>query len=98
VDGVAAEIVELTFRGAETRLWVAPDGRVLKQAHTATNPATRAPGQAEFVFSDWRDAGGVTLPFKQTTRFDGKESSAATIESITLDPKVDPALFAKPAA
>ena len=98
VDGVAAEVVQVTFRGAETRLWIAPDGRVLKQAHTATNPATRAPGNAEILFSDWRDAGGVKLPFKQVTRFDGQEAATATIESITLDPKVDPALFAKPAA
>ncbi|MCU0231597.1 MAG: insulinase family protein, partial [Acidobacteria bacterium] len=98
VDGVAAEIVQITFRGAETRLWIGPDGRVLKQAHTSTNPATRAPGQAEFTFSDWREVGGFTLPYKQTTRFDGKESAASTVESITLDPKVDPALFAKPAA
>jgi len=98
VDGVAAEVVQVTFRGAETRLWIAPDGRVLKQAHTATNPATRAPGNAEILFSDWRDAGGVKLPFKQVTRFDGQEAATATIESVTLDPKVDPALFAKPAA
>jgi hypothetical protein len=29
---------------------------------------------------------------------DGKEPVVTTIESITFDPKVDPALFAKPAA
>ena len=98
VDGVAAEIVQITFRGAETRLWVGPDGRVLKQAHSAMNPATRAPGNAEILFSDWRETGGVKLPFKQVTRFDGQEAATATIESVTLDPKVDPALFAKPAA
>ncbi len=98
VDGVAAEIVQITFRGAETRLWIGPDGRVIKQAHSAMNPATRAPANAEILFSDWREAGGVKLPFKQVTRFDGQEAATATIESVTLDPKVDPALFEKPAA
>jgi len=98
VDGKAADIVAITFRGAETRLWIAADGTVLKQAHTATNPATRAPGLAEITYSDWRDAGGVKLPFRQVTRFDGKEAAAATVESYTLDPQVDPLLFEKPAA
>jgi predicted Zn-dependent peptidase len=98
VDGVAAEIVQITYRGAETRLWIGPDGRVIKQAHSTMNPATRAPGNAEILLSDWRETGGVKLPFKQVTRFDGQEAATATIESVTLDPKVDPALFAKPAA
>jgi hypothetical protein len=62
-----------------------------------TNPATRAPGQAEIVFSDWRETGGVRLPYRQSTRFDGQEVAATTVESITLDPKVEPALFAKAA-
>ncbi|HEX4418882.1 MAG TPA: pitrilysin family protein [Kofleriaceae bacterium] len=47
-------------------------------------------------FADYRDVHGVKLAYKRTSTGDGR-STTLEVKTIELDPKVDPALFAKPA-
>ena len=97
VDGVNCRVIATSFKGVESRLWVAPDGKVLKQTYQGNNPITRAPGNIEAVYSDYRAEGPVQIAHKQARRMDGQQIMAITIETFELNPKVDASLFQKPA-
>ena len=56
------------------------------------------PGEIREVFSDYREVGGLTLPFASASTLDGEPVVSVTVESIVLDGEVDEALFAMPAA
>jgi hypothetical protein len=57
-------------------------------------------GQFVQAFSDFRTVDGLTLPFKITSTFDGQpwKEQSPTIEQISVNGKIDPALFEKPKA
>jgi predicted Zn-dependent peptidase/outer membrane lipoprotein-sorting protein len=97
VDGVNCRVIATSFKGVESRLWVAPDGKVLKQTYQGNNPITRAPGNIEAVYSDYRAEGPVQIAHKQARRMDGEQIMAITIETFELNPKVEASLFQKPA-
>lgn len=48
-------------------------------------------------FADYRDVGGVKFAYKRTSTGEGR-STALELKSVEIDPQIDPALFAKPAA
>jgi len=98
VDGTQCDVIAVTFRGVESRVWVDPSGKVLKQAYQGTNPLTRSPGQAEAFFSDYRDHEGRQVPHKQVVRFDGQDVMTLTLDSFEVNPQVDAAQFEKPAS
>ena len=98
VDGAACEIVAVTYRGAESRLCVAADGRVLKQSYQGQHPIRRTPGRVELLFSDYRDVEGRQVPHKQVMWFEGQEVMSTTLESFEVNPQVDESAFEKPGA
>jgi hypothetical protein len=97
VDGTACDQIAVTWQGSESRLCVAKDGKVLKQSYAGKNPMTGAPGRIEVVYGDWRDVAGHLLPFKQTVTIDGEALATVTVESIEVNPTLEPALFEVPA-
>ncbi|HEX6850796.1 MAG TPA: insulinase family protein [Candidatus Polarisedimenticolaceae bacterium] len=97
VDGVACDVVSVTLRGVESRLWVASDGKVLRQTYQGETPQG-APGAYDVRFSDYRDVGGRQVPHKQVVTIDGQEFATYDLESFEVDPVVDAAAFQKPAA
>ncbi len=98
VEGAPCDVIAVTFRGVESRVWVDPTGKVLKQSYQGTNPLTRSPGQAEAFYSDYRDHDGRQVPHKQVVRFDGQEAITLTLDSFEVNPEVDVAQFDKPAS
>jgi len=56
-------------------------------------------GQFRQEFSDYRITGELMLPFKVTATFNGQpwKEQSPTIEAITINGKLEPALFEKPA-
>ena len=98
IDGTDCQILATSLRGVESRLWVAPDGKVLKQAYQGTNPLTRAPGLVESTLSDYRLEGGLLIPHQQARRIDGEEIMTITVESFEVNPKVPADWFAKPSS
>ncbi len=98
VDGVKCQVVAVTYKGAESRLCVAPDGKVLKQSYQGEHPTTRAPAQIEVYYSDYRDVEGRMVPHKEVIKADGQEAVSLTLESFKVNPPVDDKLFEKPAA
>jgi hypothetical protein len=75
---------------------VAQDGKVLKQSYAGENPMTGTPGRLEVTYGDWRDVGGRQLSFKQTITIDGQPLATITVETIEVNPTLDPSLFEVP--
>ncbi|MBZ5638389.1 MAG: insulinase family protein [Acidobacteriia bacterium] len=97
VDGTKCQVVSVSFKGSDCRLFVAPDGRVLKEAYQGVSPLTMAPAQIEVLFSDYHEVEGRSVPHKEVVRVDGEDAITLTLESFKVDPPVDEKLFQKPA-
>jgi zinc protease len=97
VDGTKCQIVSVSFKGSESRLCIASDGKVLKETYQGENPMTKAPGQVEILFSDYRQVDGRSVPHKEAVRVDGQDVYTLTLESFKVNPPVDEKLFEKPA-
>ncbi|HEV3467837.1 MAG TPA: hypothetical protein VG148_00840 [Pyrinomonadaceae bacterium] len=94
----AVELVDVAFGGVRARLGVDPaTGRVLSLSYRGRGDQG-AFGQIVRTYSDFRDAGGLTLPFKTAGTFDGEPDPAqsSTVESIVINGEVSPALFERP--
>jgi hypothetical protein len=96
VEGMACDVVSVTYQGAESRLCVTQDGKALKQSFTGENPLSGAPGRIEVTYADWREVSGRQFPFKQTITIDGQPLATVTVETIEVNPALDPALFEVP--
>jgi len=96
VDGVPLEALLVSWKGDDVKLFVDPaTSRIIRQAFRSSGPA--GPGDAVTVFSDFRQTGGLTLPFKAETTLNGEPVQSATIEEIVINPAVDDSLFVQPA-
>lgn len=96
----ATEQVAVEVGGVAVQLGLEPKtGRILRLTYTGRGPGG-AYGQVVQSFADFRAVEGLTLPFKTATRFNGQPwpQQTFTVESIVINGKLDPALFAKPAA
>jgi len=94
----AVEQVAVELDGTVYTLGIDPaSGRVLSLSYRRRGPGGDY-GQLTKVFSDFRAVSGLILPFKVTTAFADQlwKEQSATVESITVNGKVDPALFEKP--
>jgi hypothetical protein len=93
VEQVAVEIDHTSYA-----LGIDPGtGRILTLSTWRRGPEGNF-GEFVQVFSDFRSVDGLTLPFKITTTFNGQpwKEQSPTIEAITVNGKIDPALFEKP--
>jgi hypothetical protein len=98
VGEATVEQVAIALDGTSYMLCVDPaTGRLLSLAYERRGPEGNF-GQFVQVFSDFRTVDGLTLPFKTTGAFNGQpwKEQSSTVEAITLNGKVDPALFEKP--
>lgn len=98
LDGKPCDIVAVSYKGSDSRLWVDAQGRVLKQTFRGTHPMTRAPGQFEALFSDYRTLDGRQVPFKETIKIDGEDAMTLTLEKFEVNPQVEMAQFDQPAS
>jgi zinc protease len=92
VQGVATKALTINADGAEVKWYVDPtNGHVLRAVFHAQ--AQQGPVERVVDYSDWRDAGGLSLPYKRIVTENGEPSSEDTVKSIELNPAVDPKLF-----
>jgi predicted Zn-dependent peptidase len=96
VDGTVCRILAISFKDAESRLWVAPDGKVMKQSYQGQHPFTRAPGTVENTYSDYRSEKTLLLPHQRARHVDGQEVMTITMDSFEVNPALTPELFRKP--
>jgi YHS domain-containing protein len=98
VGAATVEQVVIALDGTNYTLGIDPaTGRLLRLAYERRGPEGNF-GQFVQVFSDFRMVDGLTLPFKTAATFNGQlwKERSSTVEAITLNGKVDPALFEKP--
>jgi len=96
----ATEQVAVEVGGLAAQLGVEPKtGRILSVAYTGRGPGS-VYGQVAQSFADFRTVDGLTLPFKVMASFNGQPwpQRMVTVESVVINGKLNPALFAKPAA
>ena len=55
-----------------------------------------APGEIEEIYSDYREAGGLKLPFKILLNRSGKKFGEQTITEIKINPGVEESAYKKP--
>jgi YHS domain-containing protein len=92
------ESVEVSFEGVWAKLGVeASSGRVVSLAYRGRGPGGEL-GEITQTFSDFRAAGGLTLPFKAAGAFNGRPEPTLsyTLDQIVTDGDVDAALFERP--
>ena len=100
VGEAAVEQVAVDLDGLKVTLGIEPStGRILSLSYHDRGMGG-AFGDIVKTFSDFRAAGELTLPFKTTTTFNGEAAPelSPTVESLTINSKVDPAIFEKPKA
>lgn len=100
VGETAVEQVAVEIDGASHTLSIDPaTGRILSLSSWRRGPQGNF-GQFVQAFSDFRIVDGLTLPFKITSTFDGKpwKEQSPTVDQISINGKIDPALFEKPKA
>lgn len=93
VEQVAIEIDHASYT-----LGIDPaTGRILSLSARRRGPQGNF-GQFIQTFSDYRAVDGLTLPFKITGTFNSQswKEQSTTVETITVNGKIDPALFEKP--
>jgi YHS domain-containing protein len=98
VGDTAVEQVAIEIDGARHILGIDPArGRILSLSTRRRGPDGSF-GQFVQVFTDFREAGGLTLPFKVNATFNDQpwKEQSPTIGEITINVKVDPALFEQP--
>jgi len=98
VGETMVEEVAVRFGGVYLRLGIDPaTGRILSLAYRGRSRSGEV-GEIVQTFSDFRAVSSLTLPFKVSGTFNGASDpeQSYTIESITINGQIDPALFEKP--
>lgn len=97
-DETTVEQVTVELEGALMTLGIDPKtGRILSLSYLDRAPNFMF-GNITLTYADFRTIEGLSLPFKITATVNGSPSPnlSRSIESITVNGKLDPALFEKP--
>jgi len=98
VGETTVEQVAVEVDGLRYTLGIDPTtSRILSLSYRRRGPRGDF-GQVIKLFSDFRTVDGATFPFRITATFNGQpwKEQSATVESININSKIDPALFQKP--
>jgi predicted Zn-dependent peptidase len=96
VDGRMVENVQVTLAGDVVTLAVASDnGQVVAMTYRGSGFGG-APGEVRQRYSDFREVGGLMLPYQTEATFDGEPYISVTATQIVLDGDVDAAAFERP--
>jgi zinc protease len=91
---VEATVVDVQADGVSARWWIAPDGRLLQEQFTETGQ--NGPQNMLVKYSEWKPFGGLQYPTHWELASDGAPLATVTLESMEVNPAVDPKLFEKP--
>ncbi len=97
LGGAEAQVVNILGNGISVK-WAldAESGRLLQVSFQAAGQ--HGPVERVIAYSDWRQAGGLTVPFQRAITEDGQLSATEQIQTFQVNPAIDPKLFEKPAA
>ena len=97
VDGKTAEAVAVSdpVRKLQVKLWIDPASHVVvKKGYTGS--LMGPPSEVEEVYSDYREIGGVKMPFKLILFRNGKKFGEQTNTEIKINPGVPESAYQKP--
>jgi hypothetical protein len=95
-DGRPLRVLEMSGAGLDpVRVYVDDQFLIVKQSYSAPGPDGR-PARAEEAFSDYRQIGGVRVPFEAAVSRDGRVLVKRTITKVTFNEPLAETLFAKP--
>ena len=95
LNGTEATVVEVNAVGAQTRWWIAPDGKLLQEVFSDVGPD--GPETVTLKYSDWKDFSGVMFPTKYSISSGEEQGDTnVTLTAIEVNAAVDPKLFEKP--
>ncbi|MGH9314253.1 MAG: hypothetical protein ACRD1S_13780, partial [Vicinamibacterales bacterium] len=95
VDGKKVEVVRWTAPGQNIRLFIDPTThRIVKAAFRTVTPQGAA--DAEALWSDFREFGGLTVPSRVVTYRDGQKFSEGTLSDLKFNVGLDAKGFSKP--
>lgn len=96
LDGADVDVILVTdVTGDAVKLYVEKStGHVLKQAYQGMSPFA-GPVEEERIYSDFRPAGALVVPFKILTIQNGQKASEGMVQSFEVNVGVDPKLFVR---
>ena len=96
VGDVDANVLKLNADGAEATWYLDPKtGLPLRSEFTSVGQA--GPVSRAVEYSNWKQFDGVNLYTSRTVSDNGKVSSKETVKQWVINPKIDPAIWQKPA-
>ena len=96
VDGRAVENVQVSLAGDLVTVAIADDGQIVAMTYRGSGFGG-GPGEVRQLFSDFREVGGLNLPHKTDSTFEGNPYISFTAATVEVDGEVDEAAFEKPA-
>ena len=98
VDGKNVDLLSLAVDGDTIRYAIDRDsGRIVRATYRGKGPSGE-PGEIVSFFSDFKEAGGLTLPFKTRQTFGGEPLATSEVQEIVVNAPVDDSQFARPIA
>ena len=97
IGDAEAAILDVSGPDISVQLYVDPQsGRVLREKYQGMGRT--GPSMQETDLSNWKTSDGITIPRLHTNKQDGEVTSTSEVQSLELNPAVDPKMFEKPAA
>ena len=94
----ATALLAITFKGRTSTLGIDPQsGRVFTVSFRGTGP-DGVPGDIVHTFGDFRPAGGLTLPFAQSSTLNGEGNATSKVAAVTINGPLDEALWKRKGA
>jgi outer membrane lipoprotein-sorting protein len=90
-------VISVSFMGAESKLWIDPEGKALKQRYKGRHFFEGTPGLVEINYFDYGEMGGALVPRTRTVSFEHQHLATLTVDSLELNPDLNAGLFELPA-
>ncbi|MEM8961666.1 MAG: pitrilysin family protein, partial [Acidobacteriota bacterium] len=95
--GIQVIPVQIQRAGDTVTIEIDPQtGQVKSLAYDGRHPITQAPARLTEVYDDYRESGGVVLPFASRLEADGETVIETVVEQIEINPEIDDSAFAPP--
>ncbi len=98
IDGTRYDVAYVRDAGdMNLRIYFDPSShQITRMAYKSKNPMTGAPAEKTSVQSDYREVAGVQYSHKFEEYMDGELFFSGTLNSVTINGEIDPAIFDRP--
>jgi outer membrane lipoprotein-sorting protein len=93
INGTPCKIIDVVLDGVRSKLWVAEDGRALKQTFKEIGGKNKKPVPWELYFSEYKDWQGRKIPARWDIKVDGSRLEIVELEEWKENVDIDPRKF-----